>query len=480
MTTKGSFKLQPSGYKQDNYLSLKLVSTVLGITLLGSIGTIYRVIDIFEQQQLISLPSELFASYKYEPIQPGDTAKLRETNFSELDRLARKLDYSGSSVTELANLLAANAPTESDKARIIYAWITQHITYDVAAFNDAIENDRYPKVDPTKVLRDRTTICSGYSNLYQALAAAMNLEAAIVIGYAKGATPPNDPRFQNVNHSWNSVRIDDAWYLLDATFGAGLIEDGKFSPSYNPYYFATPPQQFINQHYPEDQGWQLLSTTHSRNSFDNFPQVSPRFYNLGLEIISHPSSLITTPSRLDIRLKLPQDVVAIAELKQEERDLPHSTVLVNRQGDEAIISVAPPTAGTYQLVIYAKQQDDPTYYGEVISYELVATNSTAKLPRVYSHFYEHQVNLVEPLAANLAPNWSTYFNLIVPGALDVQVINTETQEWTQLAGYGNYFAGNVEIQAGKTAVVAKFSENEEYWQLVEYQSGHASAESISN
>ncbi|MEL6912407.1 MAG: hypothetical protein AAFO85_19750, partial [Cyanobacteria bacterium J06598_4] len=66
------------------------------------------------------------------------------------------------------------------------------------------------------------------------------------------------------------------------------------------------------------------------------------------------------------------------------------------------------------------------------------------------------------------------------GALDVQVINTETQQWTQLAGYGNYFAGNVEIQAGKTAVVAKFSENEEYWQLVEYQSGHASAESISN
>ena len=112
--------------------------------------------------------------------------------------------------------------TEADKARIIYAWITQHISYDFAAFQDALQNDNYPDVNPLKVLRDRTTICSGYSNLYQALAEAMNLESAIVIGYAKGATPPDDARFEDVNHAWNSVRIDDAWYLLDATIWGGF------------------------------------------------------------------------------------------------------------------------------------------------------------------------------------------------------------------------------------------------------------------
>ncbi|MEL6579129.1 MAG: transglutaminase domain-containing protein [Cyanobacteria bacterium J06621_12] len=474
MTTKGSFKLQPSSHKQDNYLSRKLVSTILGITLLGSIATVYRVIDSFEQQQLISLPSEIFASYKYQPIEPGDAAKLEQIDFSEIDRLAQKLDYSGSSVTELASLLAANAPTESAKARIIYAWITQHITYDVAAFNDAIENDNYPEVDPIKVLGDRTTICSGYSNLYHALAEAMNLEAAIVIGYAKGATPPNDIRFQDVNHSWNSVQIDGAWYLLDATFGAGSIEDGKYVPKYNPYYFATAPQQFINKHYPEDLGWQLLSQTHTRKSFDNLPQISPRFYNLGLEAISHQNSQIATATRLDIQLKLPQDIVAIAELKQNNQNLPPTSVLVNRQGENAIISVAPPKAGTYDLIIYARHKDDLAHYGEAIKYQILATNSTAELPKVYSHFYQHQVNLIEPLAANLAPDWSTYFNLIVPGAVDVQVINTETKQWTTLDGYGDYFAGNVEIKPGTTAIAAKFPGDEQYWQLVEYQAQNAS------
>ncbi|MEM6614795.1 MAG: transglutaminase, partial [Cyanobacteria bacterium P01_C01_bin.72] len=166
---------------------------------------------------------------------------------------------------------------------------------------------------------------------------------------------------------------------------------------------------------------------------------------------------------------LPSDVVAIAELKQNNQDLPSTTVLVNRQGENAIVSVAPPQAGTYELIIYAKQEDDSAYYEEAIKYQILAINSTAELPKVYSHFYQHQVNLIEPLAANLDPDWSTYFNLIVPGAIDVQVINTDTQQWTTLDGYGDYFAGNVEIKPGTTAIVAKFPGDEQYWQLVEYQ-----------
>ena len=472
MTTKGSFKLQPSSYKQDNYLSRGVVSTVLGVTLLLTAGNVYRVGKSLEKQQLIPTKSEIFASQKYLPIQPGDSVKLAQQNFSQLDRLAQQLNYSGSSVTELASLLSQNAATESDKARIIYAWITQHVTYDVAAFNEAIANDNYPDVSPTKVLRDRTTICSGYSNLYQALAEAMGLDAAIVIGYARGATPPNDPRFKDINHAWNSVKIDGSWYLLDATFGAGSIQNGKFAANYNPYYFATPPQQFFDLHYPEDSGWQLLSTTQTRTEFDNLPKTTANFYNLGLKMVSHNKSLITTSDRLKIELEVPEDVMAIAELKQSDRQIAGNRVLINRQGTSMVINVAPPAAGTYELTIYAKERDslDSTHYDEVIKYQIAATNATTELPKIYAHFYQHQVSLLEPLNVNLTPNWSTYFNLVVPGAVDVQVINTRTQQWTALNSYGSYFAGNIDIQAGKTAVAARFPGDEQYWQLVEYQS----------
>jgi transglutaminase/protease-like cytokinesis protein 3 len=466
MATKGSFKLQLS-YKKYNSLSRGFLNAVLGGTLLLTIGNIYQAINSFEQQQLISLPSEVFASHKYQPIQFGDTEDLAQQDFSEIDRLAKELNYSGSSVTELADLLAKNAPTEAAKARIIYAWITQHISYDLVAFHDALNNNNYPDVNPTKVLSDRTTICSGYSNLYQALAEAMNLEVVTVIGYAKGATPVNDLRFQKTNHAWNSIKIDGAWYLLDATFGAGSVQNDKFAFEYNPDYFATSPLQFLNNHYPEDRGWQLLNQTYTRAEFDNLAQISSRFYNLGLATISHNNYQITTANRIDLQLKAPQDVVAIAELKQNDLEVTN-TILVNRQGDNIIVSVAPPSAGTYDLTIYAKQKDDVEQYGEAIKYQIQATNSTPQLPKVFNHFYQYQASLIEPLSVDLKPNWSTYFNLVVPEALDVQVIDLETKQWTPLNKYGNNFSGNVVIQSGKTAVIAQFPGDEQYWQLVEY------------
>ena len=467
MTAKG--RLPRTTQKQHNSLSRGFVGTVLGVTLLLTVGNVYRAVSSFEHQQLIPA-SEIFASGKYQPLQIGNTENLDRQNFEQIDLIAKQLDYNGSSVKELADLLSQNTTSEADKARIIYAWITQHISYDVAAFEDAIENDNYPDVNPVKVLRDRTTICSGYSNLYQALAEAMNLESAIVIGYAKGTTPPDDVRFKDVNHAWNSVSIDGAWYLLDATFGAGSIRDGKFAADYNPHYFATAPQQFINKHYPEDAGWQLLTQTYSRTDFDNIPPTSSRFYNLGFKTVSHDRYQIAASGLLDIKLSAPENVVAIAELKQGDRVLPNSSVIVNRLADNITINVAPPEAGTYDLTIYAKLKDNADGYGETIAYQIEANNSTAELPKIYGHFYEYQASLVEPLSAKLDPDWSTYFNLIVPEAIDVQVINSQTKQWTPLDGYGNYFAGNVDIKAGKTAVVAKFPGDERYWQLVEYQS----------
>ena len=468
MTAKSRLKSSANASKNLNVAN-SCVAAVLGVFLLLTANNIKDVFNSLEHQRTTFASSTFTSSTQYQPIHVGSTDKIAQQDSSEIDRLAKQLDYSGSSVTELANLLEQNAPTELDKARIIYAWITQHITYDVPAFLDAVNNDRYPEVDPAKVLRDRTTICSGYSNLYHALAKAMNLESAIVAGYAKGATPVDDRRFQEVNHAWNSVRIDGAWYLLDATFGAGSVIDGQFVPEYKPYYFATSPRQFLNNHYPQDRGWQLLAPEFTRTEFDNLPKISSRFYSLGLETVTHHNYKINAADQIEIELKAPDNVVAIANLTQNDRDLTSSTVLVNRQSENIVVSVAPPNAGTYKLTIYAKQQDDPNQYGEVITYQIKATNSTTELPKIYGHFHQSQASLIEPLSAELQSDWSTYFNLVVPEALDVQVVNANTKEWTPLEQYGNYFAGNVNIKPGTTTVVAKFPGDDQYWQLVEYQ-----------
>ena len=152
MTAK-SRRPQRVNQKPNNSLGRGFVGAVLGVTLLLTVGNVYRAVSSFERQQLIPTTSEFFASDKYQPLLIGKKALDRQ-NFESLDLIAKQLDYNGSSVKELAALLAQNATTEADKARIIYAWITQHITYDFAAFQDALQNNNYPDVNPTKVLRD--------------------------------------------------------------------------------------------------------------------------------------------------------------------------------------------------------------------------------------------------------------------------------------------------------------------------------------
>lgn len=445
-----------------------LVGAVLGVSLFINLGNVKTAFKLISGQQLISSQADIFLSSKYQPIELGSSKTIAQQDFERIDRFAKKLNYSGSSVTELANLLAKNATTDTDKARIIYAWVTQHVTYDVPAFMDAVQNNKYPDVSPKKVLRDRTTICSGYSNLYQALAEAMKLKSVIVVGYAKGATPP-DEKFKDVNHAWNAVQLEGSWYLLDTTWGAGSVREEQFEAEYKPYYFAAAPKELINNHFPQDQGWQLLADPYARSEFDSLPNIAARFYSLGLDLVSHNNYQVSGSGRVDIKLKAPQNVVAVASLKQGTNELSDSTILVNRQADNLVISVAPPQPGTYDLSIYAKTKDEPNKYGEVIKYQINSANSVAQLPKIYGHFNDHQASLMEPLTADLQPNWSTYFNLVVPQAIDVQVVNDQTKQWTPLNGYGNYFAGHVDIQAGNISVVAKFPGDDQYWQLLQYQ-----------
>ena len=408
MAAKLSFKLYTKDKDKRSRWYKWLTKIVFGVILVIVLGNLKIAFNSLQGQYLVPLQSEVFHSSKYQPIRVGNASEI-DLDLSKLDRLAKNLNYSGASIEELATLLAQNVSSETAKARIIYAWIAQHIAYDLNAYNDAVYSDKYPDVEAETVLGDRKTICSGYSNLYFALAEAMNLESAIIIGHAKGATP-NLARFQDVNHSWNSVKIDGKWYLLDATWGAGAIADNKFAFDYKPYYFATAPEELIYNHFPLDAGWQLLDWHYTRIDFDDAPDVSARFYDLGLKLDSHANYHISTPGKFAVKLKAPQDIVAIASLQQGEQELSEETILINRQNEALVINVAPPATGIYDLTIYAKHQQDPDYYGKIIRYQIEAEAAINNYLKTYAQFHQYQANLIEPLKANLEPGRSTYFN----------------------------------------------------------------------
>ena len=212
-------------------------------------------------------------------ILPGSD-EFKNVDFSKIDNYASSIRYDGTSVSELASLLSHYAVTEAEKARIIYSWIAYNVTYDLPAFYSG----NYGDLSPQGVLKTRKGVCSGYADLYESLARAMGLDVAVIEGYSKGYGYAVGSTTQ-INHAWNAVKINNGWYLLDATWGAGKIDNGQFNQQFDPYYFATPPEQFILKHFPAKDKWQLLENHYSKQQFDAAPEISPQFLKTDFNLL---------------------------------------------------------------------------------------------------------------------------------------------------------------------------------------------------
>ncbi len=405
---------------------------------------------------------ELPTNITMEPL-TSFTKTFDHLDFALTDKRGASLNYNGVSVTQLASLLSQYASTEAEKARIIYSWISYHIDYDVPAYLSG----QYGDVTPEGVLRSRKGVCSGYATLYKALANAMGLEAVIISGYAKGASYIIG-KATEINHAWNGVKIDQQWYLVDATWGAGVINNNQFQRHFNPFYFATAPDNFIYDHFPEEQKWQLLSQPYSKQQFDNTPEVSPAFFQQGLKFISHNTHTIQAHDTVEVVLGASQDTIATSRLKQGSQPLDKSSTFVQQQDGKIIVRATFPAPGSYELEIFAKPRQQQGSYPEAVTYKVIAKGGGKEFPLTYSTFNEKNVQLQVPLVKYLPKNQSVRFQLKVPHALEVQVIDQSSNGWTPLTASGNLFTGNVLVGSGKVHVVAQFPGDEKYWTLVEY------------
>lgn len=166
------------------------------------------------------------------------------------------------SVDSLALYIRQKFKTPETQARAIYVWMTHHLTYNVyPTFVSRNEvNDDAKQVAST--LRTRSGICRQFSLLFQALATRLGIETHTVIGYTKSGTV-----VMPEVHQWCVARMGSQWSLFDVTFGAGFVEDYKFTPSPNDAYFMVFPQQAIRTHMPFDPLWQLLERPYSYEEF---------------------------------------------------------------------------------------------------------------------------------------------------------------------------------------------------------------------
>ncbi len=191
-------------------------------------------------------------------------------NFNNIDSYARKAPTEVSQeVNTLAQYLAKPASNDFERTRSFYVWLTTNISYDMKAFKNGRKRINQTNED---ILTRRRAVCFGYSKFFKALCDEIGLESEVVSGYSKGSLT-SSPQLEEPDHAWNAVKLEGKWYLLDATWGAGVVyRESDFVHEFSEDYFLTSPEKLIVNHLPADPIWQLLPCAISTEDFKESPK----------------------------------------------------------------------------------------------------------------------------------------------------------------------------------------------------------------
>ena len=224
-------------------------------------------------------------------------------SFGLIDYRVRNVD--APSTDSLAYELTYRYETELEKVRAIYSWIAQHIAYNTGIFStrSAAVKQVYDEDDTTavwksavemtaeRVLKRRKAVCDGYAKLFKTLCDYSGIQAEIILGYAVPYSGRKD-RFRT-NHTWNAVRIDSNWYLLDVTWGSGYIDNNnQFVYRMDESYFLASPKQFARDHYPENLNWFLLEELPVWREYRFGPFKYKSFVKYGLKPVSPADGIL--------------------------------------------------------------------------------------------------------------------------------------------------------------------------------------------
>ncbi|QXP78125.1 MULTISPECIES: transglutaminase domain-containing protein [Winogradskyella] len=232
----------------------------------------------------------------------------KHIDFTKADNIAKlNEDSSLENLPLLVHNLTYKLTTDVEKFRAIYIWVCKNVSGDANQHQKVLQkrekfkkdslgyivwNNEYKKIAFKKLLKHKKTMCTGYAYLIKELCFIANIESEIIDGYAR-SVDSNIENLESPNHSWNTVKLDNKWYLCDATWSSGyMINSSLFIPDYNDGYFLTDPILFAKNHYPIQKKW-FLNNNLIHSTFISEPIVYGETFKQQIIPIS-PKKLNTT------------------------------------------------------------------------------------------------------------------------------------------------------------------------------------------
>lgn len=207
--------------------------------------------------------------------------------------------------TNVASSIVRGCYTSYDKAKAIYIWLAENIKYDTS----------YSIHDADTAYKKNKGVCQAYCELFYRIGCAAGLDVRIITGHGRGREnnkkvmedhcwivvnknpyPPNPSPFPEViiyeegEEEAANIQITKGLtrsnaILIEPTWGAGVVENGKFIKSnHDMSWFDVDPCWMIFTHFPKNQLDQMLGQyALSTNDYKLLPYLHPSYEEYGFE-----------------------------------------------------------------------------------------------------------------------------------------------------------------------------------------------------
>ena len=312
---------------------------------------------------------------------------------------------------------------DKEKSYVLFLWICDNISYDV----DSYFAGRSVDCTPEGVYKNGQSVCSGYSRLFKNIADFLNLEVQCVSCYAKGVSYQVGQKMTETNHEYNVIKLNDKWYPIDSTWGAGSAHGKKYVKSLNEFYFLADPELLIKTHFPQDDKWQLTKKKYTLDEFLKWPRIKSTFYAYGFKKCLPNEGLIELKDANtkkfiiygdDMNTKGGSCNLYLLEGNTYIQQL--NATIINFYDDRLEVDTIYNKKGKYLVRIYGNKDRGKNFI-DMLEYTVQVENDS-KQKLFFPTFYlgHEDINVIEPLYNNLKSGQkvkfkvkSKYENLVV-------------------------------------------------------------------
>lgn len=220
---------------------------------------------------------------------------------------------------QLADRISKDFSSDIDRVRASFKWLTNNISYSLdyyfhnqrtVRFKYSNEREREAELQKIrdKIVNDafisKKGVCEEYAQSLKKLCDLMNIESILLKGYVRNNASEINETPNGTNHVWNAVKIQNKWVLIDATWAAGFVVNGKWERVFGDYFFNIPKEKIGLTHYPTNRKWQLLLNYGTLKEFYSQPIYHQYFLNHNIKLVTPTKGTLTPSKYNEIVIKL--------------------------------------------------------------------------------------------------------------------------------------------------------------------------------